>query len=306
MPTRFALLEAAAGTGAEHLPSISPSSQFFPQWLAGNAVPFPSPWARVSDGWLCRSTKSASKARRDQINAELQALRSLLPISAQEKERLSYLHTMALVCLRLRGAQLFPPGTLSTAVLRPGLALCVWGAAPAPSKTALHHHPTAGLAPPAGPALGTELLSLLPGFLLVLSADSKLVYISENVAQVLGLSMVRPAHWAFAVTVPMPILVPLLHAQHAAPADAGLWLQQAVPPPCQPGLPATGTVSEGIPLFGRWSCLPRGTRSLTSWMGELERTCTRSSSLPGRSLAGVREASAVISRILSLCSGPWP
>ncbi|KAM3674846.1 neuronal PAS domain-containing protein 4 [Ammospiza maritima maritima] len=104
-----------------------------------------------------RSTKSASKARRDQINAELQALRSLLPISAQEKERLSYLHTMALVCLRLRGAQLFPPG----------------------------------LAPPTGPALGTELLSLLPGFLLVLSADSKLVYISENVAQVLGLSVVE-------------------------------------------------------------------------------------------------------------------
>ncbi|NWS90454.1 NPAS4 protein, partial [Toxostoma redivivum] len=104
-----------------------------------------------------RSTKSASKARRDQINVELQALRSLLPISAQEKERLSYLHTMALVCLRLRGAQLFP----------------------------------SGLPPPAGPALGTELLSLLPGFLLVLSADSKLVYISENVAQVLGLSVVE-------------------------------------------------------------------------------------------------------------------
>ncbi|NXW46502.1 NPAS4 protein, partial [Nyctiprogne leucopyga] len=104
-----------------------------------------------------RSTKTASKARRDQINVELQALRSLLPISAREKERLSYLHTMALVCLRLRGAQLFPPDT----------------------------------APPAGPALGTELLSLLPGFLLVLLANGKLVYISENVTQVLGLSMVE-------------------------------------------------------------------------------------------------------------------
>ncbi|NWW95805.1 NPAS4 protein, partial [Rhynochetos jubatus] len=104
-----------------------------------------------------RSTKSASKARRDQINVELQALRSLLPISAREKERLSYLHTMALVCLQLRGTQLFPPGS----------------------------------APPAGPALGVELLSLLPGFLLVLSANGKLVYISENVAQVLGLSVVE-------------------------------------------------------------------------------------------------------------------
>ncbi|NXY50295.1 NPAS4 protein, partial [Ceuthmochares aereus] len=104
-----------------------------------------------------RSTKGASKARRDQINVELQALRSLLPISLREKERLSYLHTMALVCLRLRGAQLFPPDS----------TLC------------------------AGPVPGTELLSLLPGFLLVLSADGKLVYISENVAQVLGLSMVE-------------------------------------------------------------------------------------------------------------------
>ncbi|NXT42265.1 NPS4B protein, partial [Pelecanoides urinatrix] len=63
------------------------------------------------------------KARRDQINAELQALRSLLPISAREKERLSYLHTMALVCLRLRGAQLFPPGTNGTAVPHASLAL---------------------------------------------------------------------------------------------------------------------------------------------------------------------------------------
>ncbi|XP_055672673.1 neuronal PAS domain-containing protein 4 [Falco peregrinus] len=107
-----------------------------------------------------RSTKSASKARRDQINAEVQALRSLLPISAQEKERLSYLHTMALVCLWLRGAQLFPPGTHGTAL-------------------------------PVGPALGAELLSLLPGFLLVLLANGKLAYISENVDQVLGLSVVE-------------------------------------------------------------------------------------------------------------------
>ncbi|NXL96037.1 NPAS4 protein, partial [Alectura lathami] len=104
-----------------------------------------------------RSTRSASKARRDQINAELQVLRSLLPISAREKERLSYLHTMALVCLQLRGAHLFPPAS----------------------------------APPTGPVLAAELLSLLPGFVLVLSAGGKLVYISENVSQILGLSMVE-------------------------------------------------------------------------------------------------------------------
>ncbi|KAM6084842.1 neuronal PAS domain-containing protein 4 isoform 1-T1 [Theristicus caerulescens] len=137
-----------------------------------------------------RSTKSASKARRDQINAELQALRSLLPISAREKERLSYLHTMALVCLRLRGAQLFPPGTRGTTVPRAGLALR--GALLLPHQgSASPCAPPPDSAPPAGPALGAELLSLLPGFLLVLSANGKLVYISENVAQVLGLSMVE-------------------------------------------------------------------------------------------------------------------
>ncbi|XP_031459205.1 neuronal PAS domain-containing protein 4-like [Phasianus colchicus] len=64
---------------------------------------------------------------------------------------------MALVCLRLRGAHLFPPAS----------------------------------APPSAPVLAAELLSLLPGFLLVLSAGGKLVYISENVSQILGLSMVE-------------------------------------------------------------------------------------------------------------------
>ncbi|XP_071661906.1 ribosomal RNA processing protein 36 homolog isoform X3 [Patagioenas fasciata] len=167
-----------------------------------------------------RSTKSASKARRDQINVELQALRSLLPISAREKERLSYLHTMALVCLQLRGAQLFPPD----------------------------------LAPPAGLALGTELLSLLPGFLLVLSASGKLVYVSENVAQVLGLSVVRHAL--------VSGLVPVLRAQHAAPADAGLWLQWALSswcqrtahwgwlsPPQQPSLNQVELLAQGDTVF---------------------------------------------------------
>ncbi|XP_067389126.1 LOW QUALITY PROTEIN: neuronal PAS domain-containing protein 4-like [Emydura macquarii macquarii] len=107
---------------------------------------------------LFRSTKGASKARRDQINAELQKLRSLLPISAQDKERLSYLHTMALVCLQIRKAQLFPPGSSE-----PALAMM--------------------------PDL--ELLSSLPGFIIALSADGKLAYISENVAHLLGFSVVE-------------------------------------------------------------------------------------------------------------------
>lgn len=215
------------------------------------------------DGWLCRSTKSASKARRDQINAELQALRSLLPISAREKERLSYLHTMALVCLRLRGAQLFPPGTHGTAVPHASLALC--GALLLPHQDSTSPYaPPADSAPPVGPALGAELLSLLPGFLLVLLANGKLVYISENVAQVLGLSMVRPAHWAFVVTVPLPVLVPLfiygtLPQQTLAWGSGGLHARGASARPTR-----AGAVCDSSPLFIRWSCSPRGTRSLTS------------------------------------------
>eukprot|EP00076_Gallus_gallus_P018679 XP_015138886.1 neuronal PAS domain-containing protein 4 isoform X1 [Gallus gallus] len=157
----------------------------------GNTVPFPGQGS--PNGWLCRSTKSASKARRDQINAELHALRSLLPISTQEKERLSYLHTMALVCLRLRGAHLFPPGTrghycsfpIGAALLCTGHCSCAF------QNSASHCARPAASAPPSGPVLAAELLSLLPGFLLVLSAGGKLVYISENVSQFLGLSMVE-------------------------------------------------------------------------------------------------------------------
>ncbi|XP_074844488.1 neuronal PAS domain-containing protein 4-like [Carettochelys insculpta] len=104
-----------------------------------------------------RSTKGASKARRDQINAELQTLRSLLPISAQDKERISYLHTMALVCLHIRGAKIFPSDSSECA----------------PATTHL------------------ELLSSLPGFIIALSADGKLAYISENVAHLLGFSVVE-------------------------------------------------------------------------------------------------------------------
>ncbi|XP_077192489.1 uncharacterized protein LOC143836912 isoform X2 [Paroedura picta] len=111
-----------------------------------------------------RSTKGASKARRDQINAELQNLRSLLPISEQEKERLSYLHTMALVCLYMRKTQLFPPGSPA----------CVGGAL----ATA------AAIADPA-------LVFSLPGFILALTANGKLAYISENVSNFLGFSVVE-------------------------------------------------------------------------------------------------------------------
>ena len=43
---------------------------------------------------MYRSTKGASKARRDQINAEIRNLKELLPLAEADKVRLSYLHIM--------------------------------------------------------------------------------------------------------------------------------------------------------------------------------------------------------------------
>lgn len=54
-----------------------------------------------------RSTKGASKARRDHINHEIRSMRALLPISQEDQERLSYLHSMAAICTYIRKSVLF-------------------------------------------------------------------------------------------------------------------------------------------------------------------------------------------------------
>lgn len=54
-----------------------------------------------------RSTKGASKARRDHINHEIRNMRALLPISQEDQERLSYLHSMAATCTYIRKSVLF-------------------------------------------------------------------------------------------------------------------------------------------------------------------------------------------------------
>ena len=54
-----------------------------------------------------RSTKGASKARRDHINHEIRNMRALLPIVQEDQERLSYLHSMAAICTYIRKSVLF-------------------------------------------------------------------------------------------------------------------------------------------------------------------------------------------------------
>ncbi|KAK2872745.1 hypothetical protein Q8A67_022642 [Cirrhinus molitorella] len=111
---------------------------------------------------MYRSTKGASKARRDQINAEIRNLKDLLPISDADKARLSYLHIMSLACIYTRKSVFFSQAAAGHDVSGSVLSL---------------------------PEL-SDLLHTLPGFLLVLTSEGKLLYLSDNVAEHLGHSMV--------------------------------------------------------------------------------------------------------------------
>lgn len=57
-----------------------------------------------------KSTKGASKLRRDLINAEIANLRELLPLPPSTRQRLSQLQLMALVCVYVRKANYFQQG----------------------------------------------------------------------------------------------------------------------------------------------------------------------------------------------------
>ncbi|KAJ7996790.1 hypothetical protein DPEC_G00240680 [Dallia pectoralis] len=110
---------------------------------------------------MYRSTKGASKARRDQINAEIRNLRALLPISDTDRARLSYLHTMSLACMYTRKALFFSQGVGQD------------------QTTDLLSFPEL-----------SELMNHISGFMLLLTSDGKLLYVSDGVADHLGHCMV--------------------------------------------------------------------------------------------------------------------
>ncbi|XP_033835817.1 neuronal PAS domain-containing protein 4-like [Periophthalmus magnuspinnatus] len=105
-----------------------------------------------------RSTKGASKARRDQINNEIRNMRALLPIMSDDQDRLSYLHSMAAICTYIKKSVLFQ-GLMSKEE----------------SKCSLSSE---------------AFLQALHGFILVTTAQGRLVCVSENVVEYLGISMV--------------------------------------------------------------------------------------------------------------------
>lgn len=65
-----------------------------------------------------KSTKGASKLRRDLINAEIANLRDLLPLPSSTRQRLSQLQLMALVCVYVRKANYFQHGTCPLPLVR--------------------------------------------------------------------------------------------------------------------------------------------------------------------------------------------
>lgn len=112
---------------------------------------------------MYRSTKGASKARRDQINAEIRLLKDLLPIADSDKARLSYLHIMSLACMYTR-------------------------------KSVFFTHVEAGSLEESTGFLSfyelSELMQAVPGFLMLLTGEGKLLFLSDSVSEHLGHSMV--------------------------------------------------------------------------------------------------------------------
>ncbi|MEQ2172252.1 hypothetical protein GOODEAATRI_019188 [Goodea atripinnis] len=111
------------------------------------------------------SVTGASKARRDQINAEIRNLKDLLPISDADKARLSYLHIMSLACMYTRKSVFFTQEAGSAGSLEERAAF-------------LSFHEL------------SELMEALPGFLMLLTGEGKLLYLSDSVSEHLGHSMV--------------------------------------------------------------------------------------------------------------------
>ncbi|XP_076441565.1 uncharacterized protein LOC143280775 [Babylonia areolata] len=108
---------------------------------------------------LDRSNKGASKQRRDLINAEIAIMRDLLPLTESARQRLSQLQVMSLSCVFIRKCNVLRQLFSSLPVEDDAPKMC-------------------------------DFSQALTGFLLITTREGKLVYISENVTDYLGHSMV--------------------------------------------------------------------------------------------------------------------
>ncbi|CAK1545655.1 unnamed protein product [Leptosia nina] len=111
-----------------------------------------------------KSTKGASKMRRDLINAEISNLRDLLPLPPSTRQRLSQLQLMALVCVYVRKMNYFQQ------VFKSHDFSYQYQEQPTPT-----------------PNIGFS--KAMNGFMMMMTQSGKLLYISENAAEYLGHSM---------------------------------------------------------------------------------------------------------------------
>ncbi|KAM3716427.1 PAS domain-containing protein [Dirofilaria immitis] len=107
-----------------------------------------------------RSTRGASKYRRDQINMEIQRLRDLLPITDSVRKRLFQLQVMSLACIYIRKQNYIPH------VMGMNMQTSL--------RSALRQ---------------SESFRALRGFLLMMTKHGKIVYISDNASDYLGHSV---------------------------------------------------------------------------------------------------------------------
>ncbi|CAD5232218.1 unnamed protein product [Bursaphelenchus xylophilus] len=111
-----------------------------------------------------RSTRGASKQRRELINIEIQKIRDLLPLNSCVKDRLFQLQVMSLACIYIRKHK-YLPYILQTCGKN----------YPLPYSTATPR--------------GCDSCKALRGFLLMVTKEGKLLYISDNASEYLGYSV---------------------------------------------------------------------------------------------------------------------
>ncbi|XP_046369475.2 neuronal PAS domain-containing protein 4B-like [Haliotis rufescens] len=122
----------------------------------------PSPVEELVLYDLDRSNKGASKQRRDQINAEIAVMRDLLPLAESARQRLSQLQIMSLSCVYIRKCNVLDK---------------LFRSSGQSGKDNLN-------------VPSCDFFQALTGFLLIATREGKLIYISENVTDYLGHSMV--------------------------------------------------------------------------------------------------------------------
>lgn len=110
---------------------------------------------------MMRSTKGASKQRRDCINVEINEIKQCLPLSDGVKRRLSQLQIMAICKSYIQKTNCFQNAVLFEETEELNILKSV------------------------------DFTDALPGFLMVITLDGRVLYISENVTEYVGHSMVE-------------------------------------------------------------------------------------------------------------------